>query len=177
MDGGVLMNQAIHAIDLLCWLLGPVDSVAGATATQVRQSRRRTLPFASLRFASGALGAITATTAIAPGMPAELNLFCEQGLVAFHDATSSMGRSGSLETPELDDLPGSGSTDPAAIGRSGSSPPVAGHPRLPIGVDRDPLVTGEDGLATVAVIVAILESSRTGRAVRPGIVKSVRAGA
>ena len=86
MDGGVLMNQAIHAIDLLCWLLGPVESVSGATATLVRQIEAEDAACASLRFASGALGAITATTAIAPGLPAEINLFCERGLVSLHDA-------------------------------------------------------------------------------------------
>ena len=119
MDGGVLMNQAIHAIDLLCWLMGPVESVSGATATLVRRIEAEDTASASLRFASGALGAITATTAIAPGLPAELNLFCELGLVSLHDANVARWEVPGSLAPVLDDLPGSGSTDPAAIGSMG----------------------------------------------------------
>ena len=176
MDGGVLMNQAIHAIDLLCWLMGPVESVAGATATLVRRIEAEDTASASLRFASGALGAITATTAIAPGLPAELNLFCKLGLVSLQDANVARWEVPGSPAPFLDDLPGSGSTDPAAIGSMG-------HQRQwrdildAFKAKRDPLVTGEDGLATLATILAIEESSRTGRAVRPGYVQSAKSGA
>ncbi len=166
MDGGVLMNQAIHAIDLLCWLLGPVESVSGATATMVRRMEAEDTASATLRFASGALGSITATTAIAPGLPAELNLFAERGVASLHDAAVARWEIPGVEPPAQAGQPGSGSTNPAAIGS-------LGHQRQWQDIldayrdGRDPLVTGEDGLATVATILAIEESSRTGRAVRP----------
>ena len=170
MDGGVLMNQAIHAIDLLCWLFGPVESVSGATATLVRRIEAEDTAAASLRFASGALGSITATTAIYPGMPAEVNIFCERGLASLHDARVVRWDVPDLEAPAVGDMPGSGSTDPAAIGH-------LGHLRQWRNIidayrsGDDPLVTGEDGLATIAVIAAIDESSRTGQPVRPAYVK------
>ena len=166
MDGGVLMNQAIHAIDLLCWLLGPVDEVSGATATLVRQIEAEDTAVATLRFGSGAFGAITATTSTTPGLPAELNLFGERGLVSLHDATVVRWEGPDLPAAPVAEQPGSGSADPAAIGS-------LGHFRQwrdILGAFRDgraPLVTGEDGLATLAVILAIEEASQTGRAVRP----------
>jgi predicted dehydrogenase len=171
MDGGVLMNQAIHAIDLLCWLFGPVESVQGATATLVRRIEAEDTAVASLRFANGAVGSITATTAIAPGMPAEVNLFCELGSVSLHDAEVARWDVPGVPVPALQELPGSGSTDPAAIGD-------LGHRRQWHNIiaafrsGEAPLVSGEDGLATIAVIAAIEESSRTGQAVRPAFVKT-----
>lgn len=171
MDGGVLMNQAIHAIDLLCWLLGPVEAVSGVTSTLVRTMEAEDTASASLHFASGALGAITATTAITLGLPAELNLFCERGLASLHDANVARWDVPNTPLPSLDDRPGSGSTDPAAIGS-------LGHHRQWRDIldafrhEREPLVTGMDGLATVATILAIEEASRTGRVVRPKYVQS-----
>jgi predicted dehydrogenase len=176
MDGGVLMNQAIHVIDLLCWLLGPVEGVSGVTSTLVRTMEAEDTASACLHFASGALGAITATTAIAPGLPAELNLFCERGLASLHDADVARWDVPDTPLPLLDDRPGSGSTDPAAIG-------ILGHHRQWRDIldafrhEREPLVTGMDGLATVATILAIEEASQIGRTVRPKYVHSGMRGA
>jgi predicted dehydrogenase len=167
MDGGVLMNQAIHAIDLLCWLFGPVAEVSGATATLARRIEAEDTAVATLRFASGALGVITATTATSPGLPAELNLFWDRGLISLHDAGVVRWEAPDLPPPPPDERPGGASSDPAAIGG-------LGHLRQWQDIlaayreGRDPLVTGEDALATVSIILAIEEASRTGRAVRPG---------
>ncbi len=166
MDGGVLTNQAIHAIDVLCWLFGPVGSVTGSTATLVRSMEAEDTAVASLRFASGALGSITATTAIYPGMPAEINVFCSRGSASLHDAAVARWDVPGVPEPALDANVGSGSTNPAAIGD-------LGHRRQWRNIidayrsGERPLVTGEDALATYAVIAAIEESSRTGRPVRP----------
>jgi UDP-N-acetyl-2-amino-2-deoxyglucuronate dehydrogenase len=166
MDGGVLMNQAIHAIDLLCWLFGPVTEVSGSTATLARRIEAEDTAVAALRFASGALGAITATTATSPGLPAELNLFWDRGLISLHDASVVRWEAPDLPPPPADKLPGSGSANPAAIGSLGHlrqwQDIVAAYRE-----GRDPLVTGEDALATVSTILAIEEAGRTGRAVRP----------
>ncbi len=166
MDGGVLLNQAIHAIDLLCWLLGPVDEVSGATATLIRRMEAEDTAAATLRFASGALGAITATTAAAHGLPAEVTIVCERGVVSLHDATVSRWEVPGVPAPPAVNTPGSGGSNPAAIGS-------LGHRRQWRDIldafreRRLPLVTGEDGLATLATILAIEEAGRTGRTIRP----------
>ncbi|HEV3477204.1 MAG TPA: Gfo/Idh/MocA family oxidoreductase, partial [Rubrobacteraceae bacterium] len=60
--GGALMNQSIHAIDLLQWILGPVESVCGYADTLVHDIEAEDTASAALRFASGALGVIQGTT-------------------------------------------------------------------------------------------------------------------
>lgn len=165
-DGGVLLNQAIHVIDLLCWLLGPVAEVSAKTATLAHEMEAEDTAVVTLHFANGALGVVSASTATRPGLPAELNLFFERGTVSVHD-----DRVVRWDVPEPPPLPadagvGSGAADPAAI-------TTLGHLRqwrdivAALRAGREPSVTGEDGLATVAVVLSAYESARTGRPVRP----------
>jgi predicted dehydrogenase len=65
-DGGVLTNQASHHVDLLQWMMGPVESVKAYTATRLAKIEAEDTGIAILRFASGALGVIEATTATRP---------------------------------------------------------------------------------------------------------------
>ena len=166
MDGGVLMNQAIHAIDLLRWFLGPVESVTGQTGTLSHRIEAEDTAVATLRFTGGALGVVTATTATTPGLPAEVNLFCDRGLVSLHDATVARWESASAPAPPRAGPGRSGSSDPRAIGSDG-------HRRQWRDIldayreGREPLVTGEDAMMTLATINAIIEAQGTGRTVRP----------
>src|SRR5690606_40532287 len=65
--GGALMNQAVHTVDLLSWLMGPVTEVQAFTATLAHDRIEvEDVATATLRFASGALGVIEATTAAFP---------------------------------------------------------------------------------------------------------------
>src|SRR5437660_4223989 len=57
-DGGAIMNQASHYVDLIQWLVGPVESVTAKTATQARRIETEDSGVAVLKFASGALGVI-----------------------------------------------------------------------------------------------------------------------
>ena len=66
MDGGVLTNQASHHIDLLEWLLGPVDSVFAKSKTALVDIETEDTAVVILKFKSGALGVIEATTATRP---------------------------------------------------------------------------------------------------------------
>ena len=66
--GGALMNQAIHTVDLLSWMMGPVAEVQAHTATLAhKRIEVEDVATATLRFANGALGVIEASTAIYPG--------------------------------------------------------------------------------------------------------------
>jgi len=164
LDGGVLPNQAIHAIDLLLWFLGPVEWVAGFAATRAGYTEAADSGVAALRFRSGALGVIAATAAAPPGLPAEVNLFFKRGQVAIHDAAVARWEIPGVSPPPQGEAVGSGRSDPAAIG-------ILGHLRqwrdilAALREGHDPLVTGVDGLATLAVIVGIEESDRTGQLV------------
>lgn len=164
LDGGALMNQAIHVVDLLSWYMGPAARVCGATATLVHDIEAEDTAVAALRFESGALGLIAAATSTPPGLPAELNLFFERGTVAVHDAAVTRWEAPGISPPPPPEAtPGSGSSDPSAIG-------ILGHVRqwqdilAALAEGRDPFVCGEDGLASLRLVLAIYGSSASKQA-------------
>ena len=88
LDGGVLANQAIHAIDHICWLAGPVAEVEYAhLETANHQMDAEDFAIAVLRFESGARGVIEATTCCTPDLASRIELFGTRGSAAFDDAT------------------------------------------------------------------------------------------
>ena len=84
--GGALINQGIHTIDLLLWLLGDVSEVQAQTATELHSIEAEDTATAILRFASGALGLFHATTAAYPGYPRRVEISGTEGTVILeHD--------------------------------------------------------------------------------------------
>src|SRR5262249_39949720 len=78
--GGSLMNQAIHNVDLLAWLMGPVTHVTGYIATLAHERIEvEDTAVACLRFASGALGVIQAATSVHPGYPKTIAIHGDKG--------------------------------------------------------------------------------------------------
>jgi UDP-N-acetyl-2-amino-2-deoxyglucuronate dehydrogenase len=81
-DGGVLANQASHHLDLLQWMMGSVESVMAYTATRLAKIETEDTAVAVLRFTSGALGVIEATTATRPkDLEGSLSILGENGTV------------------------------------------------------------------------------------------------
>ena len=83
--GGVLMNQSIHSIDLLQWLMGPVKSIFAYTDTLVHRMETEDVAVAVLRFANGALGTIAATTGAYPGTGTRIELHGDKGSAVIED--------------------------------------------------------------------------------------------
>ena len=80
LDGGAaLVNQGIHTVDLLLWLLGPVDRVHALTATQLHAIEGEDVALALLRFASGAVATLEATTVAFPGYPRRVEISGTEG--------------------------------------------------------------------------------------------------
>jgi len=77
--GGVLMNQAIHSIDLLQWLMGPVKSLHAYTDRLAHRIETEDVAVAILRFKNGALGTIAATTGAYPGVTTRIEIFGDKG--------------------------------------------------------------------------------------------------
>ncbi|HZU14095.1 MAG TPA: Gfo/Idh/MocA family oxidoreductase [Chloroflexota bacterium] len=161
--GGILMNQAIHTIDLLLWMMGPVQRVVAYTDTLAHEMEAEDVAVASLRFASGALGAIVATTAAYPGVTTRLEIFGDRG-------------SAVIERDRLAYLQTRGEDEPLMWGRETAEPEVPadegdrpGHAAQIADVMRairdgtTPLVDATAGRRAVELILAIYESSRTGR--------------
>lgn len=79
-DGGALMNQAIHVIDLLLWMMGPVERVYAETGTFLRNIEAEDTAASVVRFKSGAIGIIEGTVCIYPkNLEETLNIFGEHG--------------------------------------------------------------------------------------------------
>ena len=163
-DGGALMNQGIHVVDLLVWLMGPVSEVLGVTATRVHRIEAEDTAVAALRFANGALGHLTATTAASAGRPAGLNLEFEHGRIAFDEAGITRWDVPGLDPPDVSGTKASGAGDPMAIVATDHAKQWSDILDA-IASGRDPLVTGEEGLRTLGVVLAVHESASTGRAV------------
>jgi predicted dehydrogenase len=163
--GGVLISQAIHALDLMLSLTAPVAEVTALTAT-TRLHRMETEDFAcaALRFADGAVGAVTATTAAFPGGAETLAIYGTRGAallagghlrLAFHDGTTEQaGADGGT----------GGGADPMAFDHGPHSAVIADFVDA-VRAGRAPAVTGRSALAVHRLIDAILASSREGRRV------------
>jgi UDP-N-acetyl-2-amino-2-deoxyglucuronate dehydrogenase len=84
--GGALINQGVHTVDLLLWLLGDVFRVQARTATLLHKIEAEDTAVATLEFASGALGIFHATTAAYPGYPRRVEISGTEGTVILeHD--------------------------------------------------------------------------------------------
>lgn len=79
--GGALMNQGVHTVDLLLWLLGDVVQVQARTATLLHSIETEDTALALLEFAGGALGTLQATTAAYPGYLRRLEITGTEGTV------------------------------------------------------------------------------------------------
>ena len=174
MDGGVLMNQAIHMVDLVRWIGGPVATVAGRVATIGHVMEAEDTATVGLRFANGALGSIIATTCAEPGFGQELRVYGDLGHARIVGETAvewSLAQGTALALP-ADSTAADATTTP--VGQL--APPTwgtdaTGHIRQyrdiveAIRTGRAPAVTGEDGRNAVEIVVAAVEASDTGRTV------------
>jgi predicted dehydrogenase len=172
LDGGSLMNQGIHYVDLLRWSLGPVAEVTAVYATQDHNIEVEDTALAVLRFRSGAVGTIVSSTAVFPGFAQRLEVSGTGGTAIIEDG-ALVHREFRTTTPELGlrgtriataaAQPGA-AANPADLGTSSHAAQIAD---LLAAVDegRPPAVTGRSGRATLEVICAVYESAREGRTV------------
>lgn len=90
LDGGVLMNQAIHNLDLLLWAGGPVQDVQAYTATRLRSIEAEDVAVGIVKFASGALGVIEAAATVYPkNLEESISIFGEQGTAVIGGTTAN----------------------------------------------------------------------------------------
>jgi UDP-N-acetyl-2-amino-2-deoxyglucuronate dehydrogenase len=163
--GGVLITQAIHTLDLLLSLTGPVAEVAaicGTTSTH----RMETEDFAGagLRFANGALGALLATTAAYPGFPERIELIGTRSTaVLFAGSLAVHHHDGRVERLGEEQATGAGA-DPMAFPHDAHRALLADFLDA-LDQDRDPKASGREALKVHRFIDAVLQSSQERRAV------------
>ena len=172
--GGSLMNQSIHAIDLLQWLMGEVDTVVGLTGTLVHERIEvEDTAVAALRFKSGALGVIEGTTSVYPGFFKRLEISGDKGTIATEEEDIARWEFAD-ERPEdariREDFSsktstGGGASDPKAISHEGHLHQFADLMSA-LNEGRPPLIDGREGRKAVEIILAIYKSNKEGKAVR-----------
>ena len=162
-DGGAFMNQASHYVDLIQWLMGPVESVMAKTVTLARKIETEDTGVAILRFRSGALGVIEVTMLTYPrNMEGSITLLGEKG-------TAKIGGTAvnKVEHWEFADA----FADDDRIRAMDSNPPNVygygheGYYRNVLAVlrgDAEPETDGRAGRKSLELILGIYESARTG---------------
>lgn len=165
--GGALIGQAIHQVDLLLHLIGPVKDVAGTWQIGAAHAiESEDVVSALLHYASGATGVIQASTAIWPGYPERLEIHGTNGtaIVTGDQLTSWDVQKDSGEPAPIAAKAASGASDPLAI----SLTPFE-RQFLDFGeacrTGRPPACSGIDGFRALQLVVGIYESCRDGRIV------------
>ncbi|HLA85054.1 MAG TPA: Gfo/Idh/MocA family oxidoreductase [Thermoguttaceae bacterium] len=171
--GGALMNQAIHSVDLLVSLMGPVAEVRAQTALLAHERIAvEDHAVATLRFANGALGVIEASTAVYPGYLKRIEIHGTEGSAALEEedlvkwdfAKRKARDAAILEKMASKSSGAGGAADPAAIGHHGHAMQFRDVVRA-IRKGTAPSIDGPEGRRSVEVILAIYKAAETGRAV------------
>jgi predicted dehydrogenase len=169
--GGALMNQAIHSVDLLTWLMGPVTEITAHTALLAHERIEvEDVAMATLRFANGALGVLEATTAAYPGALKRIEIhgstgsavLQEEDITMWEFAQPTKADAALLERMRGKTKTGGGAADPSAIGHHG-------HTLLfkdvlsAIKKGTRPLIDGYEGRRSVEIILGVYKAAETGK--------------
>lgn len=163
--GGALMNQGIHGIDMINWIMGGIKSVYANCQTLVWDIEVEDTAVVTVKFNNGAIGVIQGTTTAYPGLDTVFSFHGTKGSVSFGDKEFYYWQ---LDDPNK--------TKPDISGTMGGincqyKTSNYGHTylvedmALAVLNDREPLITGAEAKKSVEIILAIYESARSGKEV------------
>jgi UDP-N-acetyl-2-amino-2-deoxyglucuronate dehydrogenase len=186
--GGCLMNQGVHAIDLLAWLCGPIASITARTARLAHERIEvEDVAVAVIEFASGALGVMTGSTASFPGNAPTHEISGTKGQVFLRDdhavywklademeAEKAAQAAPATATPAVGAAVAAGSAAAASVGAAADPTQVSGDLfvrnidaiALAAREGRRPTTSAEEHRKAVEIICAIYKSAQTGKTVR-----------
>lgn len=163
--GGALINQAIHTLDLLQWMMGPAETVfALKSALRYPHIEAEDTLVGTIRFRNGALGVIEAATAVSPGFRRRLEISGERGTVILdgdaisHWSLPQNDNEGAGDEAQITD----GSADPKAISSEGHRLQLEEMMRAVL-ENREPLVNGREGRKSLELVEALYQSANTGQ--------------
>ncbi len=163
-DGGALMNQASHYIDLLDWLVGPVASVQAMTATLARDIEVEDTGVMNVRWRSGALGSVAVTMLTYPkNLEGSITILGEKGTVKVGGVAVNEIHNWDFAEPDEDD------THIEESSYQTSSVYGFGHPAFYHNViqtlrgEAEPETDGREGLRSLELLIAAYLSARDGR--------------
>jgi predicted dehydrogenase len=171
--GGAYMNQAIHNVDLLYWMMGDVAEVVGMTATLAHERIEvEDVGSAVVKFKSGAIGTLQATTSAWPGLLKKTEIHGTQGSAIIEQDDVLMWQ---FENEQPGDAALRESLAKKSGNTGGASDPKAisfvGHQKqfedflAAVKSGKKPAIDGMEGRKSVEIILAIYESAWTGKKV------------
>ncbi len=172
--GGALMNQGIHAVDFLQWLMGDVESLFAYTGLLAHERIEvEDTQIASIRFRNGALGSIICMTSAYPGYHKRIEIYGNRGSAILED--DQIIAWNFMEEDEEDERIKKGAHQEEKAGAGAASPTAGlgfeGHRRqildfiTAIKEGKEPLVNGEEGRKSLEIVLGIYQSARTGKPV------------
>lgn len=166
--GGALMNQSIHAIDLLCWFGGKIEEVQAYTTLRSHERIEvEDTGVAILKLENGALGIIEGSTSVYPGFLKKIEILGSEGSAVLEEESLTTWKFVN-ETPEDERIreefknkntAGGGASDPKAISFKGHQMQFADF-ALAVREKRKPFITGESAAVSVSLINAIYKSAK-----------------
>lgn len=165
-DGGAFMNQASHYVDLLDWLIGPIESVQAYTGTLARDIQVEDTGVMSVRWRSGALGSMNVTMLTYPkNLEGSITIIGEKGTVRVGGVAVNEIQHWEFAEPEADDQ----RINDASYATT--SVYGFGHPLYYNNVikvlrgEAEPDTDGREGLKSLETLIAVYLSARDGRRV------------
>ncbi len=166
--GGVLISQAIHSLDLMLSIAGPVADVSAVAGTTfLHRMESEDFVGAGLRFANGALGVLTATTAAFPGGAESIVIGFEQGEARLQGGVLTVTRMDGTTTSVGEAAGTGGGADPMAFPHDWHRDLIADFVAA-VAEKRQPLVSGREALKVHRLIDALVLSSREKRTIAVG---------
>ncbi len=166
--GGAVINQAIHTVDLLEWMLGPIKTVRGLKGTFTHPGiEGEDNAVAALEFSSGAIGTFVASTSIRPAQPRTIEVHGDLGTAQLTDNDFQLLLPDDARTETGSGAAASGAEDPMAN--------LAFEPHRrqfdeifsAILEDKEPVVSGRESLRSLAAVMALYRSAESGKPAHP----------
>ncbi len=169
--GGALINQSIHMVDLLQYLMGPVESLQAYTATTVHPIEAEDTATAVLRFKNNALGVIYGSTASFPGMPRRIEITGSKGTVVQVDNSFSVWEFAGQTDADKEIIEkfrnaeaGGGSSEPGAIPFQPHARNIAAFIES-VETGKEFQISGPEARKAVEIVLAVYTSAREMRPV------------
>jgi predicted dehydrogenase len=168
-DGGTLMNQCIHNIDLLQWMMGgEIDTVYAQCGTFLRDIEAEDFGAIIIKFKNGSIGIVEGSACVYPkNLEETLSIFGETGTVCIGGLAVNSIETWKFEdnTETEEEIVTQQKGDPDSVYGSGHTPLFKDMIDA-INMDRQPLINGEEGKKGLSIILAAYKSRLTGLPVK-----------
>ena len=160
--GGCLMNQGIHGVDLISWLMGGVKKVSAMTRTLHHQIEVEDAAVAAVEYCNGAIGVIEGSTCAQPAQQSRFEIYCENGSIIFSDAGILQWHINGEDVPFTMVEHTSANDDPTKVLQNNHGILIAELVHA-IKTDTQPAIGPREARKAVDTILAIYRSSREGK--------------